>query len=387
MRDLALGRETHDVDVASAARPEEVEAEFERTVPLGRAFGTMLIHVDGMDVEHTTFRSESGYSDARRPDVVSFGKSPEEDATRRDFTCNALYLDPLGGELLDPTGGMADLEAGRLQCVGDPCARFREDGLRIVRLARFAGMLELEPTRETRDAAHKELDALRGVSPERVRVELERLFERGGIVRAVRVLAETGALSRILPGVSEAAGDVEGVVRLFGKLPDPPGERLGFATLLRPIGSDGGALDEAEARLEGLRPSRAVRDHVVDVWRLEREVRGAEATARSVRVRWMMRPAFEDALRLAKAGVEVVGGDLRRFEELAEERAEILARGVVEEFVTAADLLERGVRPGLMFGVILREAQTMQMDGVVGTREAALEWLERRVRQEKPRAE
>src|SRR5437867_2007197 len=138
VRDLALGIEPKDADLASAARPEEIEALFPSTHAVGRAFGTVVVRCGTADLQVTTFRAEAGYDDARRPSHVRFGTTLVEDAARRDFTCNALYLDPLNDEFIDPTGGLADLAARRLRCVGDPVQRFAEDGLRLLRLARLA---------------------------------------------------------------------------------------------------------------------------------------------------------------------------------------------------------------------------------------------------------
>ena len=132
VRDLALGRTPKDVDLATAAVPEELERLFPRSHAVGRAFGTVVVHTVGeIDVEITTFRREADYADGRRPNTVSFGTSLEEDAQRRDFTCNALYLCALDGEFRDPTGGLDDLRAGVLRCVGDPARRFAEDAPQI----------------------------------------------------------------------------------------------------------------------------------------------------------------------------------------------------------------------------------------------------------------
>ena len=196
VRDLALERRVQDVDMAAAARPEAIEAAFPRTSAIGRSFGTIQVRVDDVPVELTTFRSDSGYGDRRRPDRVAYGRTLEEDARRRDFTCNALYLDPLSDELRDPEGGLADLEARHLRCVGEARARFREDGLRLLRMARFAGSLDLEIDAATLAAARGEADSLVGVSAERVVGELRRAFSRPGGARALRSFgAQTPAIA------------------------------------------------------------------------------------------------------------------------------------------------------------------------------------------------
>ncbi|MFT7541348.1 MAG: tRNA nucleotidyltransferase/poly(A) polymerase, partial [Gammaproteobacteria bacterium] len=175
VRDLALGITPKDIDLATDALPGQVEEIFDRTIPVGKAFGTIvaLIEVGGaepvtMQLEVTTLRRDGDYSDGRRPDVVLYGTSMDEDAQRRDFTCNALYLDPLTDEISDVVGGLGDLENGVLRTVGDPVGRFREDGLRLLRMARFAAAYGLEIEGDTWAGARDSLDALVGISRERV---------------------------------------------------------------------------------------------------------------------------------------------------------------------------------------------------------------------------
>lgn len=373
VRDLALRRDVQDVDMASDATPADVERIFRRTIPLGRSFGTLVVHVDGHDVEHTTFRSESGYTDARRPDDVAFGTTPEVDARRRDFTCNALYLDPLRDEVLDPSGGLADLAAGRLVCVGDARQRFAEDGLRIVRLARFAGQLRLEPTPATVAAARAELEALRGVSRERIFAECASLVRRGGGARALSVLHATGALDVVLPAVARGLPER---LAVLARLPDAPGDQLGFAAWLAP---EPVPLAEAEAALVGLRPPSALRDHVLDAWRLVAEIRAQDRPPRSTRVRWFRRAGVATALALGRAQDEARGADPRRFVELARERDALSAAELAPPaLVTARDLVERGLEPGPAFGAILRDVETLQLDGRLVDRAAALAWLDAR---------
>jgi hypothetical protein len=379
VRDLAIGRGVHDVDLASSAPPEVVEQEFLRTIPIGRAFGTVVVHLQGRDVEHTTFRTEDGYADARRPDAVRFGSTPEEDATRRDFRCNALYLDPLTDEVRDPTGGLEDLGRGRIACVGDPRRRFGEDGLRIVRLARFVGQLGMAPEAETLRGARETLDALRGVSRERLRVEFEHLFERGGIVPALACLEQTGALERVLPGLG-GAERVGRATALLSELPAPSGVELGFAGLFDPALDAGGSVAAAVERLESLKPSRQTLERVRSAWTIADAVRGAATAARSARVRWMRAPGFalglELALARARAGGEGTGG----LEALRAERAALGEGGLAPApLLVAADVAARGFAPGPLYGILLEEAETLQLDGRLATRDEALAWLERRL--------
>jgi hypothetical protein len=217
-----------------------------------------------------------------------------------------------------------------------------------------------------------------------VRVELERLFERGGIVPAMRLLGSTGALDRILPGVVDASADggLEARLALFAGLKDPPGVELGFAAL---FDRQGPSTERALAAIEALRPSKALRDHVADVWRLAAEIGSSPKPTRATRLRWMRRQGFEDALALCRARAlrsgEVRGvPEIRALEALAREHADVRANGLdASPLLTAADIVARGLSPGPLFGAILREAETLQLDLELTTREAALRWLDLRV--------
>ena len=179
VRDLCLGRSVGDLDMVSAATPEDALEVFPDAREIGKSFGIVQVLESGQPqenaIELATFRLEEGYSDGRHPDRVRFTESLELDAQRRDFTCNALYLDPLNMELQDPTGGLEDLAMGRLQSVGDPVDRFAEDGLRLLRVARFLARFDFEPAPGLLEAALESRDSLRGVSAERIYGEFERM--------------------------------------------------------------------------------------------------------------------------------------------------------------------------------------------------------------------
>lgn len=373
-RDLAIGRKPGDVDMTSAATPAEVESLFDRTIPVGRAFGTVVVHVEGVDVQLTTFRSESGYADARHPDAVVYGNTVQGDSTRRDFTCNALYLDPLDDAFEDPQGGLPDLEARRLRCVGDPAERFREDGLRLLRLARFAAVLDLEPDRETTAAARCSVDALRGVSPERVREELTAIFARPGGARAIAILVELDLLDRAIPALAARTAP-EGGARaywraragIFDRLPPVPGIALALAALLDSTDS---------AVVESLRPSRDLLREVAEIQQVARDARTVEGASRSTRIRWMRSVAFEAGVALARARRLAEGTSVAALDEAVAERANLGTSGLrPTPLLAAEDLSREGVRAGPAFGVLLREAETRQLDGTDRTKDEALAWL------------
>ncbi|MBK7641813.1 MAG: CCA tRNA nucleotidyltransferase [Planctomycetes bacterium] len=369
VRDLALGRPPKDVDMASALLPDEIEELFPQTIPVGKAFGTILIVQDGLAVEHTTFRSETGYSDRRRPDRVEFGHSVEEDSTRRDFTCNALYLDPLRDDFADPQRGLADLEQATLRCVGDPLARFREDGLRLVRMARFAGALGLEPAPGMLEAAIASRATLAGVAPERVLRELERIFARPGHARAIELFARAGLAGQVFPGL------VLGEERLwaFDRLPDAPGLECGLALLF------GGDRAAGEKRLEELRVSRETRQRVLDAWSCLDDLRDLDGTRRARRVRLERRPGFEIARRVAGAK----GFDRRLLDQLAAEKLALGPEGLrPSPWLRSKDLEAAGVPKGPRWRELLDAAEEAQLDQRITSVESALDWLRARLGQD-----
>jgi tRNA nucleotidyltransferase/poly(A) polymerase len=395
VRDLCLARAPHEIDMASAATPEDIRRIFEHTIPVGLEFGTVIIRTGAIDVQHTTFRSERGFSDARHPDEVQFGASVEADASRRDFTCNALYLDPLDDTFVDPVRGLDDLRARVLACVGDPRARFEEDGLRLLRMARFAAGLELVPRPDVLAAARASQEALRGVSVERVLVELGRMFALQGAAVAIGILHETGLLERCLVGIGALVpGDVERStwlaerVALVHQLPSAPGLALGLAALTGPAPSDlrRGASPESRAAstavIEQLRPSRLLRRSIVDTWEVsERLMRLARESSRSVRIRLMRHDGFEHGHALASAWIRLERGSTSALDALKAERDRASASDLSPApLIGSADLAALALPRGSAWGEILSEAEGLQLDGELTTRDGALAWLAQRVR-------
>ena len=186
VRDLLLGRTPKDFDVATDARPDEVSMRFPGAELVGAHFGVVLVRKGEAQVEVATFRSDSTYSDGRRPDSVQFEDSPEQDAERRDFTINALMLDPATGEILDFVGGREDLRQGVIRAIGDPGTRFREDHLRLLRAVRFAASLGFSIEPATAAAIHDQRASIHLVSAERVRDELSRILTEGDATPRLR---------------------------------------------------------------------------------------------------------------------------------------------------------------------------------------------------------
>lgn len=237
VRDLVRGVAPKDFDLATSARPEEVGRAFPRVIPTGIKHGTVTVLSGGQRIEVTTFRTEGPYLDGRRPSSVEFRGDIREDLSRRDFTINAMAFDPLARELVDPFGGQADLLAAVVRCVGDPQARFAEDGLRPLRAVRFAAVLGFRLDPATEAAIPHGLPVFQKVAMERVREELARLLlsERPG--QGLQLLHRSGLLTACLPELGSAPP--EELPRLFAAAQAAPPElEIRLAALLQGLGPE-----------------------------------------------------------------------------------------------------------------------------------------------------
>ncbi|MHB8926729.1 MAG: CCA tRNA nucleotidyltransferase [Bacillota bacterium] len=214
VRDLVLGKKPQDWDVTTEARPEEVARIFERTVPSGVKHGTMTVLTTARPVEVTTYRIDVDYSDFRHPDKVVYTRDLREDLARRDLTINAMALGP-SGELVDPFGGLRDLDRKVIRAVGDPAARFREDALRMMRAVRFSAQLGMTIEPATLSAVKTDAKLLKHVSAERIRDELNKTLLAPAPAASLEVLRETGLLAVFLPELLEGVGFEQNVHHAF----------------------------------------------------------------------------------------------------------------------------------------------------------------------------
>ena len=206
VRDLLLGKVVSDWDLATDARPEEVQRIFPKVIPTGIQHGTVTVVLHRRHYEVTTLRGEGSYSDGRRPDAVAFVDDIAADLARRDFTVNAIAIDPHDGHVIDPFEGQKDLERRILRAVGNPVERFTEDGLRVLRAARFVATLEMELDPDTERAISPTLDTFRKVSQERVRDEWVKTMKARKPSRAFMVMRATGILGVTCPELVESVG-------------------------------------------------------------------------------------------------------------------------------------------------------------------------------------
>ena len=384
VRDLLLDRLPKDVDLVTDALPQVVEAMFERTVAVGISFGVVIVLDGDLQIEVATLREERGYSDRRRPDEVQYTTDPAVDARRRDFSCNALFLDPLTGRLIDPTGGADDLAAGLLRAVGEPAARFREDGLRLLRMARFSATLGLDLAPGLVPAAKAEAAALDGVSPERVLDELLKIVRCEAPVRNVRrameVLNACQLAERALPGWR---GGEEGEERmdLVGALEaiSPPVEPELLLAALLPANAN--AVDGA---LRSLRASNELRESVraiaatgsevvaaVGAPIMHQDCEGLGALIELSRDESAQRGALLQRERLKRSDPAAADALWARWSKLTE-LSETAPAAPVE--LRAADLMEMGVPRGPDLGEGLRRVRLASLGGAFSDRDGALAW-------------
>ncbi len=405
VRDLVLGLPTGDFDVATAAAPADVQALFDRTHAVGAAFGVVVVVSDETPVETATFRTEGGYADARHPDSVILAGTVASDARRRDFTVNALYLDPLAGVIFDPVGGVEDCARRLLRTVGDPGERLREDALRLLRAPRLAAQCGLSVEAATRVALAEHREGIRRISAERIGQEIARLLTGPAPADALELLAATGLLGIVLPEVDalrgvpqppefHPEGDVWTHTLLMLRQSARRSLPLGLAVLLHDVAKPltltrGDRLrfhghDALGARMT-LEIGRRLRLPLADV-ELASELVAQHLRFLEVRrmrpatlKRFLRQPAFAEHLELHRLDCLSSHRDLSTHAfcvaKLAELGAEVLSP---PPLLRGRDLLALGYAQGPRLGRLLEALETAQLDGEIATREEAERWLHER---------
>ena len=403
VRDLVLGRPPKDYDVATDAVPDRVLALFGGAVAVGKSFGVVRVPLGDDWFEVATFRRDHAYTDGRHPSAVSFS-DPATDARRRDFTINALFLDPLRGLLIDYVGGCSDLAARCIRTVGTPADRFGEDRLRLLRAVRFAATLDFVIDPPTQEAIRSAAPHLGDVSAERVRDELTRLWlESVRAGDALVLLDEVGLLSVALPEVAamkgveqppefHPEGDVfrHTVLMLNALHTDDP--RLAWSVLLHDVGKpptqkliDGkfrferhanvGA-DIARAILERLRFSNDDTEAIAYMVGNHMRFVNTREMRRATLRRLVGAPTFDAELELHRLDCQSSHGGMENHEHLTAFRAAMQAEPVLPApWVNGRDIMALGVREGPAVGVWRKKAYDAQLDGAVAGRDALLAWL------------
>jgi poly(A) polymerase len=395
-----LGITPKDYDVATSARPDQVLALWPHAQKVGAHFGVVLIVEDGASVEVATYRSDHEYVDGRRPAHVTFEADPRQDVLRRDFTINALLLDPETNEVVDHAGGREDLRLQLVRAIGDPEKRFREDHLRLLRAVRLAARLDFDIESETEAAIVRLHPLIRDVAAERVRDELVRILTEGRARRGFELLDRTGLLQEILPEVAAMKGveqppefHPEGDVwthtlLMLGQLPAGVSPTLALGVLLHDVGKPptfsvaerirfDGHVEEgvriAHDILERLRFSNDDARQVEALIENHMRFKDAPRMKDSTLKRFLRLDEFDEHMELHRLDCTGSHGMLDNYEYVRTKRDEFGEEQIrPPRLVSGEDLIAIGLVPGPEFGRVLRAIEDAQLEGRVTTREEAL---------------
>ncbi|MGD0351197.1 MAG: CCA tRNA nucleotidyltransferase [Verrucomicrobiota bacterium] len=439
VRDFLLGREPQDYDIATDARPEQVEKLFKRTIAVGRKFGVMIVAEGKHQFQVATFRAEADYRDGRRPTKVIFS-SARADAQRRDFTVNGLFFDPVAEKLHDWVGGEKDLRAKIIRTIGPPEERFAEDHLRLLRAVRFAAQLGFEIEPQTFAAVKALAPKIKLVSAERIRDELIKLFvlpklesgragaplpaarsETGdgahgvtrptsNAARGLVLLRDSGLLEHVLPELAATVacaqspdyhpeGTVFEHIRLMlEKLPPGAHESLPWAVILHDIGKPATAERDpatgkihfyehekigaamAEKILNRLRFPKKQIGEVVACVRQHMQFKDVKRMRKATLRRLLLRETFLLELELHRLDCLGSHGDLDHYKFLVAQAAELKEKPTIRPpLLTGKDLIKLGMKPGPAMGVLLNEIREKQLQDELKTPAEARKWAKSRI--------
>lgn len=398
VRDRLMGTPPEDYDIATSARPEEVQSIFARTVPVGARFGVVVVLLEEVPFEVATFRAEGRYLDGRRPEWVRFADE-EADVLRRDFTVNGMLYDPVAGTLLDRVGGQEDIEGKVIRTIGDPTERFEEDRLRLLRAVRFAARLGFRIDEVTEEAIRRMAGEITSVSWERIRDEVLKILTGPAPRRGFEMLQALGLLRPILPEVAAMGG-----------VPQPPGfhpegdvlhhtllllENLPSRSMVTALG---GLLHDigkpptysetdrirfnrheivgarmADDVCRRLRLSRREREEVVDLVARHMKFAFVKEMRESTLKRFLRKENFADHLALHKADCLASHGVLDNAEFCEQKIQEFDASDREEALrprplVNGHDLIRWGFSPGPRFKEILTAVEDAQLEGRIRTK-------------------
>jgi len=406
VRDMLLEIDYNDIDIATSATPDEVEKLFDKTIPVGKSFGVIIV-IDGEDsFEVATFRSDGDYSDGRRPDSVEF-TSMEEDAKRRDFTINAMFYDPIEDMVIDFFDGKGDLYCKTLRFVGNASDRINEDQLRMLRAIRFLVKYNLGMESGNWETVKKYSNLISNVSNERIIQEIFKMLELHNPRKLLHTLRDSKLLYHILPEADnifeikqpeEFHPEIyleEHIILSLDALKDrSPSSELLFATLLHDIGKPPtqtfedrirfNGHDEVGAKMAGeicdrFKLSNDQKDKIVFLVANHMRTRFVKEMKKSKLKRLMASPHFEDLMELHRADCLASHGGLDKYdymkEKLVKFREEVEEKSKLPKpFVMGRDLANMGFKACPSFGKVLKEVMDMQLNEEFECQEDALSY-------------
>jgi putative nucleotidyltransferase with HDIG domain len=407
VRDMLMGHEPKDFDIATSAKPDEIEDLLDYTKPVGKEFGVILVIQNDHAFEVATFRSDSGYSDGRRPDAVCFTK-PEEDALRRDFTINGMFYDPTSDEVFDYVGGEKDIEAKLIRFIGDPHKRILEDHLRILRAVRFKNQFDFQYHPDTYNALKKYAKLAVKVSDERIGAEFNKMIDGPNPAQAIEDLSELGILEEIIPELEKLRGvpqplkyhhegDVwDHSLLALEKCDGHAARNVKWACLLHDIGKpdtfdleerirfDGHAEKGAEIAGEIMRRLKFPRkDRLKIQWFIAHHMMMVpliEMNPGRART-WFLKEEFLQLMQVFEADAKgIMPTDLSLYDKILERYRELMAAmpHMPKPFVTGKDIMKiLGLKPGKEVGEIMEKVFHEQLDGKIKTRTKALAFIQK----------
>ena len=414
VRDFLLGCEPHDYDIATDAKPEQVEKLFRKTIPVGKKFGVVIVVEGQQQFQVATFRAEADYRDGRRPEKVVFA-SAEADALRRDFTVNGLFYDPATEQIHDWVGGEKDLRAKIIRTIGEPEERFAEDHLRLLRAVRFAARLDFEIEPRTFAAIQSLAPKIKLISAERIRDELLKLFRPPHAARGLVLLRDSGLLAPVSPELAATIscgqspeyhpeGTVFEHIRLMlEKLPPGADELLPWAVLLHDIakpvtaerdattgaihfyGHEKTGAVMAEKILARLRFPRRQTDEIVACVRQHMQFKDVKQMRTATLRRLLMRETFPLELELHRLDCLGSHGNLDHYNFLVVQAEELKKKPAIRPpLLTGKDLIKLGMKPGPAMGVLLNEVREKQLQDELKTPRQARAWVKKQIQKIEP---
>jgi len=427
VRDFLLGREPQDFDIATDAKPEQVEKLFSKTIPVGKKFGVMIVVENNQQFQVATFRAEADYRDGRRPTKIAFANA-EADALRRDFTVNGLFYNPGTQKIHDWVGGEKDLRAKIIRTIGVPEDRFGEDHLRMLRAVRFAAQLNFEIEPETFAAIQRLAPKIKLISAERIRDELLKLFSPDKVgqssslsmnrqdacptiaARGLVLLRDSGLLEHILPELAatvacEQSPDFhpEGSVfnhicLMLEKLPPDANELLPWTVLLHDIakpvtaehdlktgaihfyGHEKVGAEMAEKILQRLRFPKKQTEEIVTCVRNHMQFKDVKQMRKATLRRLLLRETFPLELELHRLDCLGSSGGLEHYHFLREQAEELKHQPTIRPpLLTGNDLIELGMKPGPVLGALLNEIREKQLADELKTPREAKAWVKKKL--------
>lgn len=420
VRDMLMGNEPYDYDIATSARPEQIMGLFEKTIPVGAKFGVVNVIFDNSQFEVATFRSDGPYSDSRRPDIITFCDA-KGDVLRRDFTINGMLYDPVEARVIDYVGGERDIKAHLIRTIGEPRKRFDEDHLRLIRAVRFAARFSYDIEHETGMAIKNLSQKILSVSVERIREELEKGLTGQNPHNFIRLLDETDLLRQILPEIAQMKGveqpenfHPEGDVFVhtliaLSKLNQPSWE-LAMGTLLHDVAKpatfsrdidpsrESGKIrftrheiigaEMAGLICERLKTSTYTRERVM--WLVKKHLcfKDVQRMRKSTLKRLFAHPGYPELLEVFRVDTLASTKDMTDYEycrKISEEMSEEEVKP--RPLINGYDLIAMGLKPGPIFSEILTQVMDEQLEEKIFTKEEALALAKRLIQETEERGQ